>query len=39
MSNGVLKVDGDKVVDSNGKAVVLRGADVGGVGGPHLCLS
>lgn len=30
MSNGILKVQGDRVVDSNGKAVVLRGAGLGG---------
>lgn len=30
MSTGILKVQGDKVVGNDGKAVVLRGAGLGG---------
>lgn len=30
MSGGILRVDGDRVVDGSGKPVVLRGAGLGG---------
>lgn len=30
MASGFLKVDGDRVVDSDGKPVLLRGTAVGG---------
>jgi len=30
MSNGFLRVEGEKVVDQNGTPVVLRGAGLGG---------
>ena len=30
MATGILKVQGNKVVDGNGKTVVLRGAGLGG---------
>ncbi|KAK3934845.1 endoglucanase family 5 glycoside hydrolase [Diplogelasinospora grovesii] len=30
MSAGILRIDGDKVVDGNGKTVILRGAGLGG---------
>ena len=30
MATGILKVDGERVVDEKGKTVVLRGAGIGG---------
>jgi hypothetical protein len=30
MSGGILRIDGDRVVDGNGKLVILRGAGLGG---------
>lgn len=30
MSTGILKVHGERVVDGNGKPVILRGAGLGG---------
>jgi hypothetical protein len=30
MATGMLRIQGDKVVDENGKVVVLRGAGLGG---------
>lgn len=30
MSNGILKVEGDKVIGNDGKPVLLRGAALGG---------
>jgi len=30
MSNGYLRVDGEKIVDEDGKTVILRGAGLGG---------
>lgn len=30
MSNGFLKVEGEKVIDSKGNSVILRGAGLGG---------
>jgi hypothetical protein len=30
MSSGVLRIEGDKVVDGNGNSVILRGAGLGG---------
>jgi hypothetical protein len=30
MASGILRIDGDKVVDANGKTVILRGAGLGG---------
>ena len=30
MSNGFLRVEGEKVVDGNGNSVILRGAGLGG---------
>lgn len=30
MANGILRVQGDKVVDGNGNPVYLRGASLGG---------
>lgn len=30
MSGGILRVDGDRVVDGSGKPVILRGAGLGG---------
>jgi hypothetical protein len=30
MSNGILKIKGDKVVDASGTPIILRGAGLGG---------
>lgn len=30
MATGILKVEGDKVIDGNGKPIVLRGSALGG---------
>lgn len=30
MSNGILRIEGEQVVDGNGNAVILRGAGLGG---------
>jgi hypothetical protein len=30
MSNGILRIEGDQVVDGKGNAVILRGAGLGG---------
>jgi endoglucanase len=30
MASGILKVDGERIVDGDGKTVILRGAGLGG---------